>query len=101
MSSDGRHEGQNRSNSNRPAIGRGLSGFSVCHGRQRRFQVTVMNMDPVMHDIQTYETSQLGPCCLTLPAAMKSHHKRFVTAENRAASGPKEAIHMTKGAAFL
>ena len=46
-------------------------------------EVTVMNMDPVMHDIQAYETSQLGPRVLfNTPLPMNPHHKRFVTAES-------------------
>lgn len=64
-------------------------------------EVTVMNMDPVMHDIQAYETSQLGPRVLfNTPLPMNPHHKRFVTAESHehlAGEPVKEAIHMTKG----
>ena len=41
-----------------------------------------MNMDPVMHDIQAYETSHLGPRVLfNTPLPMNPHHKRFVSAE--------------------
>jgi hypothetical protein len=40
-------------------------------------EVTVMNMDPVMHDIQAYETSQLGPLVLfNTPLPMNPHHKQ-------------------------
>ncbi|MGC3974598.1 MAG: hypothetical protein QM771_09485 [Nitrospira sp.] len=64
-------------------------------------EVVVMNMDPVMHDIQAYETSQLGPRVLfNTPLPMNPHHKRFVTAESHehlAGEPVKEAIHMTKG----
>ena len=64
-------------------------------------EVVVMNMDPVMHDIQAYETSQLGPRVLfNTPLPMNPHHKRFVTAESHehlAGQPVKESIHMTKG----
>ena len=60
-----------------------------------------MNMDPVMHDIQAYETSQLGPRVLfNTPLPMNPHHKRLVSAESHehlAGQPVKEAIHMTKG----
>lgn len=63
--------------------------------------VVVMNMDPVMHDIQAYETSQLGPRVLfNTPLPMNPHHKRLVSAESHehlAGQPVKEAIHMTKG----
>ena len=63
--------------------------------------VVVMNMDPVMHDIQAYETSQLGPRVLfNTPLPMNPHHKRFVSAESHehlAGEPVKEVIHMTKG----
>ena len=46
-------------------------------------EVSVMNMDPVMHDIQAYETSQLGPRVLfNTPLPMNPHHKRLVSAES-------------------
>ncbi|MBA3752710.1 MAG: carboxypeptidase regulatory-like domain-containing protein, partial [Nitrospira sp.] len=63
--------------------------------------VVVMNMDPVMHDIQAYETSQLGPRVLfNTPLPMNPHHKRVVSAESHehlAGQPVKEEIHMTKG----
>ncbi|HEV8540562.1 MAG TPA: carboxypeptidase regulatory-like domain-containing protein [Nitrospiraceae bacterium] len=63
--------------------------------------VTVVNMDPVMHDIQAYETSQLGPRVLfNMPLPMNPHHKRDVNAdshEHLAGQPMKETIHMTKG----
>ncbi len=63
--------------------------------------VVVMNMDPVMHDIQAYETSQLGPRVLfNTPLPMNPHHKRLVSAESHehlAGQPVKEEIHMTKG----
>ncbi|MCE3222080.1 MAG: uncharacterized protein K0S58_260 [Nitrospira sp.] len=63
--------------------------------------VVVMNMDPVMHDIQAYETSQLGPRVLfNTPLPMNPHHKRVVSAENHEhlpGQPIKEEIHMTKG----
>jgi hypothetical protein len=63
--------------------------------------VVVMNMDPVMHDIQAYETSQLGPRVLfNTPLPMNPHHKRVVSAESHEhlpGQPIKEEIHMTKG----
>jgi hypothetical protein len=39
--------------------------------------VTVVNMDPVMHDIQAYETSNLGPRVLfNVPLPMNPNHPR-------------------------
>ncbi|MBI5411331.1 MAG: carboxypeptidase regulatory-like domain-containing protein [Nitrospirae bacterium] len=39
--------------------------------------VTVVNMDPVMHDIQAYETSELGPRVLfNVPLPMNPQHPR-------------------------
>ena len=67
--------------------------------------VVVMNMDPVMHDIQAYETSQLGPRVLfNTPLPMNPHHKRVVTAESHEhlpGQPVKESIHMTKGRRFF
>ena len=64
-------------------------------------EVVVMNMDPVMHDIQAYETSHLGPRVLfNTPLPMNPHHKRKVSAdshEHLAGQPMKETIHMTKG----
>ena len=62
-----------------------------------------MNMDPVMHDIQAYETSNWvhGFC---YSAADESHHKRFVGAETHehlAGQPITEQIHMTKGRKFF
>lgn len=63
--------------------------------------VVVMNMDPVFHDIQGYETSQLGPRVLfNTPLPMNPHHRRDVGAnshEHLAGEPMKEVIHMTKG----
>ena len=44
--------------------------------REKR-DVVVVNMDPVMHDIQAYETSQLGPRMLfNVPLPINPHHPR-------------------------
>jgi Carboxypeptidase regulatory-like domain len=63
-------------------------------------EVIVVNMDPVMHDIQAYETSQLGPRVLfNSPLPMNPHHKREVTAqshEHLAGEPMKQKIDMTK-----
>ena len=64
-------------------------------------EVTVVNMDPVMHDIQAYETSHLGPRVLfNLPLPMNPNHRREVGSnshEHLAGQPMKEVIHMTKG----
>jgi len=70
-----------------------------------RSEVVVMNMDPVMHDIQAYETSHLGPRVLfNTPLPMNPHHKRTVGAESHehlAGQPVTEEIHMTKGRKFF
>ncbi|HZC67400.1 MAG TPA: carboxypeptidase-like regulatory domain-containing protein [Nitrospirales bacterium] len=66
-------------------------------------KVEVVNMDPVMHDIQAYETSELGPRVLfNVPLPMNPHHPK--TAGSNAEyhkhipGEPKtEDISMTKG----
>ena len=67
--------------------------------------VVIMNMDPVMHDIQAYETSQLGPRVLfNTPLPMNPHHKRNVGAdshEHLAGQPITEQIRMTKGRKFF
>lgn len=64
-------------------------------------EVVIMNMDPVMHDIQAYETSHLGPRVLfNSPLPMNQHHSRKVDAhshEHLAGELMKEVIHLTKG----
>ena len=63
--------------------------------------VTIVNMDPVMHDIQAYETSHLGPRVLfNSPLPMNPHHRREVGAnshEHLAGQPMKHTIHLTKG----
>lgn len=65
-----------------------------------REEVNVVNMDPVFHDIQAYETSQLGPRVLfNTPLPMNPNHKRDVgpdTHEHLAGQPMKEVIRMTK-----
>lgn len=66
-------------------------------------KVEVVNMDPVMHDIQGYETSELGPRVLfNRPLPMNPHHPRSagVSAEyHRHISGDPmvQEFNMTKG----
>ncbi len=66
-------------------------------------KVTVVNMDPVMHDIQAYETSHLGPRVLfnvplpinpkhTMVASMGSDYKKHI-----AGTPMMQEINMTKG----
>ena len=69
-------------------------------GVKDRSEVYVVNMDPVFHDIQAYETSQLGPRVLfNMPLPMNPHHKHNVGAdshEHLAGQPMKEVIRMTK-----
>ncbi|MER3421943.1 MAG: hypothetical protein C4293_00620, partial [Nitrospiraceae bacterium] len=64
-------------------------------------EVVVINMDPVMHDIQAYETSHLGPRVLfNTPLPMNPHHKREVSAhshEHLPGQPVTEKVNMTKG----
>ncbi len=64
-------------------------------------EVKVVNLDPVFHDIQAYETSHLGPRVLfNTPLPMNPHHKRNVDAdshEHLAGKPMTEVIRMTKG----
>jgi hypothetical protein len=65
-----------------------------------RAEVNVVNLDPVFHDIQAYETSLLGPRVLfNTPLPMNPHHKRNVGAdshEHLAGQPMEEVIRMTK-----
>jgi hypothetical protein len=65
-----------------------------------RSEVNVVNMDPVFHDIQAYETSHLGPRVLfNSPLPMNPHHKHNVGAdshEHLAGQSMKQVIRMTK-----
>ncbi|MDE3242497.1 MAG: carboxypeptidase regulatory-like domain-containing protein [Nitrospirota bacterium] len=68
--------------------------------------VTVVNMDPVMHDIQAYETSHLGPRVLfNVPLAMNPAHPRNLKDRSDAGmyhkhmAGPpsKQLVNLSKG----
>lgn len=68
--------------------------------------VTVVNMDPVMHDIQAYETSHLGARVLfNIPLPMNPEHPRNFKDRSEAAlyhkhmAGPptKQLVNLTKG----
>jgi hypothetical protein len=68
--------------------------------------VTVVNMDPVMHDIQAYETSHLGPRVLfNVPLPMNPQHPRNLKDRSDAAmyhkhmAGPpmKQLVNLSKG----
>lgn len=68
--------------------------------------VTVVNMDPVMHDIQAYETSHLGARVLfNVPLPMNSQHPRDFKDRSDAAmyhkhmAGPptKQLVNLSKG----
>lgn len=66
-------------------------------------KVEIVNMDPVMHDIQAYETSNLGPRVLfNVPLPMNPHHPKEAGTDaqyHRHFSGEPmtQTIHMTKG----
>ena len=68
-----------------------------------RHPVEVVNMDPVMHDIQAYETSNLGPRVLfNVPLPMNSLHPREMSHaaqyHRHLAGQPMiQTVHMTKG----
>ncbi len=68
--------------------------------------VTVVNMDPVMHDIQAYETSHLGPRVLfNVPLPMNPQHPRDLKDRTDAglyhkhmAGAPmKQLVNLSKG----
>jgi hypothetical protein len=68
--------------------------------------VVVVNMDPVMHDIQAYETSNLGPRVLfNVPLPMNPQHPRDLKDMSDAAKyhrhlagqPMKQFVNMTKG----
>ncbi len=68
--------------------------------------VVVVNMDPVMHDIQAYETSHLGPRVLfNVPLPMNPQHPRNITDTSEAAlyhkhlagEPMKQLVGMSKG----
>jgi hypothetical protein len=68
--------------------------------------VTVVNMDPVMHDIQAYETSHLGARVLfNVPLPMNSQHPRNFKDRSDAAlyhkhmagAPMKQLVNLTKG----
>ena len=68
--------------------------------------VTVVNMDPVMHDIQAYETSHLGPRVLfNVPLPMNPQHPRNFKDRSEAAmyhkhmagAPMKQLVNLSKG----
>jgi hypothetical protein len=68
--------------------------------------VTVVNMDPVMHDIQAYETSHLGPRVLfNVPLPMNPQHPRNFKERSEAAlyhkhmagAPSKQLVNLSKG----
>ena len=63
--------------------------------------VKIVNMDPVMHDIQAYETSKLGPRVLfNVPLPMNPHHPRSGVGseyhKHLAGDPSVQLVHMTK-----
>jgi hypothetical protein len=70
-----------------------------------RATVNVVNLDPVLHDIQAYETSHLGPRVLfNTPLPMNPHHTRNAGSdshEHLAGQPMKAVIRMTKDRRFF
>jgi hypothetical protein len=70
---------------------------SIVRGQQN---VRVVNMDPVMHDVQAYETSHLGPRVLfNSPLPMNPNHRSDVgphSHQHLPGKAIDEAIHLTK-----
>jgi hypothetical protein len=68
-----------------------------------RHPVEVVNMDPVMHDIQAYETSHLGPRVLfNVPLPMNPLHPKEMSRaaqyhRHLAGQPMTQTVHMTKG----
>lgn len=68
-----------------------------------KHEVEVVNMDPAMHDIQAYETSELGPRVLfNVPLPMNPHHPRMAAMSARyhkhlPGEPTKQTVRMTKG----
>lgn len=66
-------------------------------------KVEIVNMDPVMHDIQAYETSNLGPRVLfNVPLPMNPHHPKEAALDanyhrHMVGEPSVQTIHMTKG----
>ncbi len=66
-------------------------------------KVSIVNMDPVMHDIQAYETSDLGPRVLfNVPLPMNPHHPKEAAMDanyhrHMVGEPSVQTIHMTKG----
>jgi len=66
-------------------------------------KVSIVNMDPVMHDIQAYETSELGPRVLfNVPLPMNPHHPKEASMDanyhrHMVGEPSVQTIHMTKG----
>ncbi len=70
-----------------------------------RAEVRVVNMDPVFHDIQAYETSALGPRVIfNTPLPMNPMHKRDAgseTHEHLAGQPMIEVVKMTKNRRYF
>ncbi|WHZ29768.1 MAG: hypothetical protein OJF51_004570 [Nitrospira sp.] len=72
---------------------------------KNRAEVRVVNMDPVFHDIQAYETSELGPRVLfNTPLPMNPMHVRDAGSESHehlAGQPMIEVVKMTKNRRFF
>ena len=63
--------------------------------------ISIVNMDPAMHDVQGYETSHLGPRVLfNVPLPISSKYPQEASAHaHKHYEGPAviQPVHMTKG----
>ena len=65
-------------------VRRATSSFPVRPVVRKKQNVVVVNMDPVMHDIQAYETSQFGPRMLfNVPLPMNQLRPRDLKENER------------------
>lgn len=68
-----------------------------------KYEVTVVNMDPAMHDIQAYETSELGPRVLfNVPLPINPFHPRNASLnaqyhKHLPGEPMRQVVTMTKG----
>ncbi|MFZ1747804.1 MAG: carboxypeptidase regulatory-like domain-containing protein [Nitrospirales bacterium] len=68
---------------------------------RNQHKVTVVNMDPVIHDIQAYQTSERGPRVLfNMPLTMNPFHKQsgvLQSQEHKPGEPVVETIHLDQG----
>jgi hypothetical protein len=70
---------------------------------RNKYPVEVVNMDPAMHDIQAYETSEIGPRVLfNVPLPINPFHPRNASLnaqylKHLPGEPMRQVVHMTKG----